>query len=217
MTRGFARAIVLSATLAGCGAASVEDDAAPREDDAGFDAGMTFDAGVDAPDAVVDLDVDGVPAGSDCDDTDPAIGATATRPCSNSCGDGTEECTGGAWGVCSAPTDCMCSTPGAMRVASCGWCGMRSERCGAAGLWEPVGACIGEGECEAASIETRSTTRCGMEQRLCTTSCTWTGWETTVPDGECQAGMYEDRVCPGTPFAKPYLCGPDCRWVMPCV
>ncbi len=148
----------------------------------------------------VDSDSDGVSAATDCNDSDPGVGRTATRSCTSMCGAGTEACTDGTWGPCSAPTDCGCSMAGAMRVIDCGYCGMQSQRCDGA-TWTDTGACLYQGECTAGAAEIEDTTWCGQRQRLCDAECHWLDWVQTVPDGECESGS-----CRCSPFV------PDERW-----
>ncbi len=211
-------AVLVAVAACGCDAASPSETDAGRAMDARVadtgtgDAGDRADTGaadarmVDAPVAdsgPPDGDGDGVPTATDCDDADPEIGASASRACTSPCGDGTETCTDGAWGACSAPTDCVCSSEGMMRVATCGNCGMRGERC-TAGLWTPTGPCLGEGECAAGTTEMRTDVFCGVQARLCGATCAWGPWIYTREPGECRPGT---RTCIGSIDC---VCRDDC-------
>ena len=66
-----------------------------------------------------------------------------------------------------------CPTEGAMRTQACGNCGLGSQRC-TEGTWVSAGPCVGEGECAAGSLETRTTDTCAEEARICPDSCAWT-------------------------------------------
>lgn len=177
--------------------------------------GPTMPADEDAPMADVgpaDQDMDGVPAARDCDDTDTAVGASSSRACSSACGAGTETCADGVWGVCSAPTDCVCTTEGEMRVGTCGMCGMQSQRC-TGGVWTGASSCLGEGVCVPASVESRDTMFCGTEERLCGIDCNWGEWLQATPDGECIPTY--SRTCPDNPTLQ-QSCQEDCMWGGPC-
>lgn len=191
MTR--APIVFASLVLLGCGSSMPPDGDAPVSDT-----------------GAADQDMDGVLAARDCDDMDPAVSAMASRACSNMCGAGTESCTDGIWGRCSAPTDCVCTTEGEMRVGTCGMCGMQSQRC-TGGVWTGVSSCLGEGVCVPASVESRATLRCGTQERLCADSCTWGDWFQAAPDGECLPGS--SRECPDPAMsALIQACGDDCRY-----
>jgi len=45
-----------------------------------------------------------------------------------------------------------CSTEGETRVADCGRCGTRSERC-EGGVWIGASECLGQGECAVAAVD----------------------------------------------------------------
>lgn len=221
-------ALFIACLAPGCGQPALvnDDSATPGQDsgpasdaapdaprDAGFDSGVSDAAPIDAPadandvDAFVDTDGDGVADAADCDPADPGVARTGTRACTNSCGSGTQTCTDGVWAVCSAPTDCACTTPGATRVADCGMCGTQGQTC-TAGVWTPNSACLGQGECNAGMSETMNLSRCGQQQRLCDSSCHWGSWVTTVPRGECTAGEME---CLGPGFPPlPCWCNSMC-------
>merc|ERR1711938_331062 len=64
-----------------------------------------------------------------------------------------------------------CSEEGAMRTASCGNCGMTSERC-EGGIWV-ADVCLNEGECAAGTLETEDLPMCARRARLCNDSCEW--------------------------------------------
>lgn len=106
-----------------------------------------------------------------------------------------------------------CSTPGEMRVAPCGFCGMGSQTCSASGIWESTSACLGEGECAAGSTDSMPLDRCGQQQRICLASCEWTDWETTTPSGECDPGAvrFVDEACPAGQVAE-QMCNAACTW-----
>jgi hypothetical protein len=78
---------------AGCGQPAVMDDAYV----------VPTDAYVPGPDAPIDMDGDGVLSSADCNDSDPMVTSTATRPCTSACGEGNETCTNGFWSVSSSP------------------------------------------------------------------------------------------------------------------
>ncbi len=123
---------------------------------------------------------------------------------------------GGSDGGTDAGTDAgpeRCPTPGEMRVGPCGFCGMGTEQCSAAGVWEPVSACLGEGECGAGATETMALDRCGEQQRICLATCEWTDWETTTPVGECEPDALRlvDEGCPSGQVAE-QTCNATCTW-----
>ena len=191
-----------SCWLLGCG-----DGRGPGTDAAVIDGGSGDGGSADG-------DGDGVVAALDCDDANASVGETAERACSSACSAGVERCTRGVWAACDAPTDCACSTPGMMRLASCARCGMRSERCGDAGLWEAVSDCLDQGECEVAAVEERMTTMCGTEQRLCGSSCAWGDWSSSVPDGECVP--LDFAPCPDDEL-RSLRCDATCHWEPECI
>jgi hypothetical protein len=97
--------------------------------------------------------------------------------------------------------------PGATRVAICGNCGMQSQTC-TGGRWTPGSACLNEGECAVAAVQTATTRRCGQRQRLCGTTCTWGDWAQSAPDtGECDRGA--ERFCSGGGMG---VCDEMCHW-----
>src|SRR5690606_28180061 len=98
----------------------------------------------------LDEDGDGVPALTDCDDNDASIGTTASRSCATACGSGTEMCTMGEWGACSAPSEPCSCTEGETQSVPCGNCGTQMQRC-SGNTWLDEGACEGGGECAAGS------------------------------------------------------------------
>jgi len=89
------------------------------------------------------------PVAESCDnrdnDCDTATDDGLTRPCSTTCGSGTETCSAGAWGGCTAPApgsetcnnvddDCDTATDEGL-TRSCSWaCGSGTETC-SAGVW----------------------------------------------------------------------------------
>ncbi|MBX3275879.1 MAG: SUMF1/EgtB/PvdO family nonheme iron enzyme [Sandaracinaceae bacterium] len=107
-----------------------------------------------------------------------------------------------------------CDSPGATRLAPCGFCGMGSEECTATGHWELISACLGQGECRAGEVEREDLGLCGEQQRICLTTCEWTPWETTAPsDGECTPGdlrRHEASCAAG--LAEEQRCDDRCRW-----
>lgn len=100
-----------------------------------------------------------------------------------------------------------------MRVVDCGNCGMVSERC-TGGLWQPQSACLGQGECAAAAVETGALPLCGEQQRLCDTMCAWSDWSVTQPGmGDCNPG--EQRLDQADCAAGGYrrqTCSTTCGW-----
>ena len=202
------------------------DDGGDREpEDSGvevLDSGEdTADAGepdAGEPDAgEPDRDHDGIPDIRDCGPDDDTIGGNADRPCATACGEGVEACTEGTWSSCTAPTGCLCDTPDATRLTSCGNCGMQSERC-ADGVWTAQSSCIGQGPCSPGAVESESISFCATQERLCLATCQWSEWTQMVPAGvECPT--------PGRQFcrydASPrgvYRCSDMCRWtyISPC-
>jgi hypothetical protein len=176
------------------------------------DGGLRDTPAADVPVADIDMDGDGVVARRDCDDNDNAVTSTASRACTGVCGMGTESCTDGTWGACSAPTDCVCTTEGETRIGTCGRCGMQSQTC-TSGRWTGVSACLGEGVCTLGAVESRMTMRCGTEERLCGATCAWGEWLTAVPDGPCYPTEF--RRCPdGTDRFNE--CDDLCQWLPEC-
>ena len=196
----------------GCDGPSDVDAGPGPSDAAARDAAGPDAAGRDA--AADDADGDGVPAAQDCDDTDPAVGSTASRPCSSECADGVEMCADGEWGACNASTDCACDTVAATRIATCGACGSQSQECGADLRWRSTGPCLGQGECMAATTETEAFGACGERARLCDAECAWTDWEVTVtPAGECEPGaarVNSEGCGPGE--LRNETCSATCVW-----
>lgn len=204
----FGMLAMLSGLALGCGGtthtpedAGVTDAFVPPEPDAG-----PADAG--PPDAgPPDDDGDGIARGADCDDADPLVGESAERPCDNACGAGVETCAAGVWAACDAPTDCLCETPGMTRVAACGNCGTRSERCTDAGVWEAQSTCIDEGECAPAAVETMEDDWCAEHQRICNESCEWSEWSQVSPRGECPRNYV---YCPVPRAPDNFVCDDMC-------
>lgn len=205
-------------SLGACDAAMPQPmDAEPGSDaamDAGLDTGVTDaleDAGIDANSPVdsgpADTDGDGVPDAVDCAPEDESTGAEAERDCTNMCGVGAETCRDGEWTTCSAPTDCLCDTPGEARVVQCGNCGQMSERC-ADGAWMPTSECLDEGPCAPADVESMDRGNCGVNQRICQTDCNWGDWAVVTPRGECSPGS---RQC-DPPTGTDRLCNSMCMW-----
>src|SRR5690606_39162725 len=97
-----------------------------------------------------DEDGDGVPATVDCDDGDPTLGMSGTRPCAApgcAAENGVQTCTMGRWGACDAPScECSVDEEGTTREVACGNCGTQLQRC-TGGAWVNDGACTGSGEC----------------------------------------------------------------------
>jgi hypothetical protein len=205
--------LVLAAVALGCSGGPGEPDAGEAPDASQPADGGQPDPDVDGGATPDDADDDGVPTASDCDDADPGVGESAERECSTECGDGTERCAMGVWGDCDAPTECLCDTPGTMRITPCGRCGMQSERCSDDGRWESVSECLNQGECDVAEVETRMTDLCGTEQRLCDSSCMWGEWSEVVPDGECEPG---DLAACSSDSGLFLHCDETCHWETEC-
>lgn len=144
-----------------------------------------------------DADGDGVPATTDCDDGDPAVGAMAERPCSSECGDGVERCTDGAWAECTAPLTCECAAGTAPRELDCEMCGTQRQVC-LEGMWMNDGVCAGMGACTPGTVETGGACGCGTEERRCGADCSWGDWACVgAGAGECAPGDTdrETRAC----------------------
>ena len=121
-------------------------------------------------------------------------------------GDGTDA-------VSDSAVQSACSTVGDTRTAPCGNCGVASERCSESLVWEAVSACLEEGVCSPAAVETRPTALCGEETRLCRDTCDWTSWSVTDADGECEPGALrrgETGCAAGT--ARAETCSVGCAW-----
>jgi formylglycine-generating enzyme required for sulfatase activity len=110
-----------------------------------------------------------------------------------------------------------CNTAGDMRSIACGNCGLLSQRCSAANVWEDVSSCLSEGECAPAATE-RDTSRCGDRSRICDDACAWRGWTVTTPQGECEAP--ETRTPTGLTCSLSEVavsdCTAACAWVDSC-
>ena len=183
--------LILCGSVVGsaCGESKTLSDAGLGEDMNVDDAGDVLDGARDAENdatVTVDADGDGILVAVDCDDGDAAVGRTASAPCSSSCATGVRTCTDAVWAACDASTDCACPTAGATRTTACGNCGLQSQRCSDANVWEGVSPCLGEGECAPAAFE-HDTTRCGDRARICDDACAWRPWTVTTPQGECEA------------------------------
>jgi hypothetical protein len=132
-----------------------------------------------------DGDNDGVAAASDCDDTDPNVGAQAERSCQTECGSGVERCVDGEWQPCDAPTDCGQCEDGETRTMPCGPCGEMTQVC--EGSEWTDGPCEEQGVCEPGRIEEGGPCgSCGTMQRQCTQQCTW---------GDFQCVECDQAVC----------------------
>lgn len=146
--------------------------------DAGFDTG------------VVDNDGDGFPADGDCDDTDPMVGAVATRSCTGECEGLFVQCTDGMWEECPPPAECVCM-PGETRTLDCPMCGTQTQTCNVDGRWGEPGACEGTGECLAGSVDVVSPEcgRCGQEERVCNATCMWDAPRCIEDESTCNAWL----------------------------
>lgn len=226
-------ASVLGAALGGC---ALGDDGVNRRDDDGGPV-ATFDAGRDAGEAtdawtppieceprcddtqtcvdgtcvsgVLDLDGDGVPAESDCDDMNASVGSSAERACDNSCGAGMERCTDGVWAECDAPASCECAAGSAPRTVACAQCGMQQQSC-VDGTWTNTGSCTGMGACSPGAVESR-TSSCGAcgegtrtETRTCSSSCAWGSF---TPVGSCSTAA---TCTPGQTDSETRACSGGC-------
>lgn len=163
-----------------------------------------------------DGDGDGIPAATDCDDTDPSIGSTAELPCATPCGAGRTECLEGEWSECSAPSVCDCEEAAAARTIDCGNCGTQRQVC-TGGMWVNDGACTGAGTCMPGQMETGAGCgNCGAEQRTCRADCTWDGW-TCTGEGECASGASESEsracgTCGTGTQSRTRTCTSSCTW-----
>jgi hypothetical protein len=193
-----------------------EDGSSPGQPS---DGGSCDDCGA----ARFDQDDDGIPAQSDCDDSDPSIGTTAERACEGECGSGIERCVMGDWEPCDAPTDCECM-PGEERTRECGHCGMQSQQCNEQGVWQDVGECSDQGSCMpgAEDRESQSCGRCGSgshtRTRTCDETCTWeswSGWSLCAGETGCVPGATEQQTescgCDGT-HTRSRECSDACTW-----
>jgi hypothetical protein len=162
---------------------------------------------------LADADGDGVATAEDCDDTAPLIGRSSSRACTSPCGVGTETCTTGTWGPCSAPTTCECTDGDPPRDVPCGFCGTQQQLC-VGGRWMNAGGCSASGECAAGSVESGGACgRCGTRMRACDSTCAW-GAESCVGEGECVAGTVETDTQPcgcGT-RSRTRTCTSSCGW-----
>lgn len=187
------RWLVVIGLLIGCGDDS-SSDLDGSVDSGGSDA--SSDAGVDA--AREDVGVDAA-RDADVPDAPGDVGEDALMDAGVDAMDAAVE---------------ECSEEGAMRTAACGNCGVGQERC-EAGVWTMSGPCLGEGECAAASLETRTTSTCGEETRLCNDTCMWLDWEATAPpSGECETGetrFVDDGTC-GSDEHREQTCSGSCEW-----
>ena len=210
--------VSLSLLFAGCPESRSEPDAFVPRDAVAMDMGTAQTDAFAPPDSGSDVgpadsDGDGVPDSMDCAPTDRAQGANATRPCTGTCGAGTETCANGVWAACNAPTDCVCTRAGATRAAPCGMCGRRLETCSAALRWEAMGACESEGVCVAGTVEERRGAFCDVVRFTCSsTTCTWDAGVEISPRGECVHGAVECRP-PYGDLATDSICTDDCHLV----
>ena len=123
--------------------------------------GQHCDTGRCVANPVTDEDMDGIPAATDCDDTDPNVGTVAQRDCPG----GTQRCTMGTWGQCIMDA---CNMAGATESRPCGNCGQQLYECGDDLVWHPSGSCDSQGECSAGSTETGDACgNCGAQSRNC--------------------------------------------------
>lgn len=181
--------------------------------DVGLADGGTRDAGTDSDGGpVVDGDSDGIPRDLDCDDTNGAVGRSATRECTTSCEAGSETCVDAEWSACSASTECTCGSEGLTRTVTCGRCGSGTQTCGDDLRWSPVAECRDEGECLAGAVEVDDS-RCGERRRVCNVSCTWGEWEVITPRGECDPGATSESSTDCTPgMTRLDTCSESCEW-----
>lgn len=198
--------------VAGCPQPMEPMEDAPAMVDGGVDVG-TEDAPVtpDVPDD--DADDDGIPAASDCDDMDAAVGSSGSRSCAGPCGDGVEACIAGEWQGCMASTDCLCPTNGMMRTMPCGtMCGMRTDTC--VDLhWVEGATCDGEGECEPDAVEMMTGDLCLVTRRVCGDDCTWGSTEVVVPMGVCDPGTvdcFSEVRCTEMCVVEDFVTDPRC-------
>ena len=135
-----------------------------------------------------------------------------TRDCENACGSGVETCTnGGDWGVCDAPTECICE-PGETRTQECGNCGYVEQVCGTDGLFGESGLCLGEGLCAPGEEDTRACGNCGVQTRTCSDECSWGEWsECDSSASECVPGTTEQQGC-GTCGSQTRTCSFECTF-----
>ena len=206
------------AFAAGC--ALGEDGVVPRDRDgsAPMDGAAPTDAG--GRDATLvpgaDMDGDGVPSESDCNDLDPAVGSMSERGCSSSCGTGVERCTGGRWETCTAPLTCECVDGSAPRTLDCERCGTQRQVC-TGGTWVNEGGCMGQGPCSLGDIDMGPICgRCGREERRCQSDCTF-GPSACLGEGVCTAGATDTETrscsmgCGGTE-TRTRTCDSACAW-----
>ncbi|RLB55392.1 MAG: hypothetical protein DRJ42_06330 [Deltaproteobacteria bacterium] len=142
------------------------------------------------------------------DDCDLAIDEGLTRACTTACGSGTETCTAGAYGTCSAPTptaescnglddDCDGRLDEGLSQACMNSCGSGTEIC-VAGAYVDCSAPTPAIEvCNGADDDCDGTTDEGLS-RACFTSC-GSGTETCVAGGYvgCTAPVPGTETCNG--------------------
>lgn len=191
----------------GTGVNPRQQDGGPRDAAAAVDTALPCDPvcaidevcveGVCHP-ATSDLDHDGVPAATDCDDANASVGSVSERSCSSSCGTGVERCTDGVWATCTAPTTCDCTDGEPPRTIACMHCGMQQQVC-SGGVWTDSGLCVGGGPCSPGDVDMGGTCgNCGTLARTCMTDCTWGAW-----------GCSDEGVCAATdvPQSESQSCG----------
>lgn len=126
--------------------------------------------------------------------------ATRTLRCER-CGTITQRCEGGVWvsGPCEGQGSCA---PGALEgVGSCGRCGLERRTCLDDCSWDTP-ACVGEGVCEAGTIEDEvescgSCSESRARSRACDASCAWSAWSEFGACGAstgCDPGEVETRT-----------------------
>lgn len=106
-----------------------------------------------------------------------------------------------------------CPTEGAMRIGTCGNCGMQSQTC-TGGRWTAASACLGSGPCVPAAVEMRvGMPMCTPQQRLCGADCQWGEWLAAGPAGECEPG---DEIACRDGMGGYHVCTTECQYAEVC-
>lgn len=99
--------------------------------------------------------------------------------------------------------------PGTRQEQPCERCGRRASVCGADGRFGPLGACEGQGECEAGATRQSDCGQCGTATETCDAACVWLPGA-CADQGECAPGAEESQACEGGRQVR--ICGAECAW-----